>query len=583
MIQGSSFIHLSILDWVTLFGFLFITIAIAFYYSQKDRSLKSYFGAEGNLPWFVAGTAMVATTFAADTPLAVTEIIAKDGVSGNWAWWYMSLGAVATVFIFAPLWKRSGVLTDLEFLVLRYEGIGARILRGAKAFYLGGLMNILILAWVNLAMLKILESFLPEKYAAYALVFLFLFAFLYTSLLGLAGISYIDVFQFFFAMGGCIFLAYYSLQLPEIGGLQGLKDKTPIETLSFFPNSSEIPAFSILILVLWWTSWYPGSEPGGGGYIAQRIIASRNEKEAVKASLWFLFSHYFLRPWPWILVALSSLILFPELGEDDKGKGFIYMIEPALSFGGKGIVISTFIAAYLSTIATHLNWGASYLVTDLTKPYIVKNRTDKDYLRISYFLQALTGVASIYICFEWMNRVSSAWFFLIEASSGIGFALIFRWFWWRITAWSELAGFILSPIVFVLVKIIWDIPFPYSAGINAGITILLVILVTYIFPSHPRSHISNFYKIARPIGWGWRHFAKKENLPIYKWRIRWIFLSCASSISAVFSGLGGVGKMFFGTGEEIFYYCIVFILSLIILKYSIVRLYKEDLPIHNSI
>lgn len=519
---------------------------------------------------------MVATTFAADTPLAVTEIIAKDGIKGNWAWWYMSLGAVATVFLFAPLWKRSGVLTDLEFLELRYDGIGAQILRGAKAFYLGGLMNILILAWVNLAMLKILETILDRETAVFALGLLFLFALLYTSFLGLAGISYIDVFQFFFAMAGCIFLAYYSLDLAQIGGLQGLKEKLPASNFDFFPSGGDLPGFAILIGILWWTSWYPGSEPGGGGYIAQRIIASRDEKSAVQASLWFLFAHYFLRPWPWILVALSSLVVYPQLSLEDSGKGFIYMMEGALGSGGKGFVLATFLAAYLSTIATHLNWGASYLVNDLTKPYIFKKRADAAYLKISYGIQALTGIASLYVCLYWMDRVSSAWFFLIEASSGIGFALVFRWFWWRITAWSELAGFVLSPLVFLVLKLWFPLEFPFSAGANATVTIVLVVAVTYAFPQNSPDKLQGFYAVVRPAGWGWRQFAKAHQLEIYRVKIFWKLLAASASVVGVFTGLGGVGVLFFGELATAIGLLALFLGSIGVLSISITRVFGQS-------
>ncbi|MCC5813697.1 MAG: Na+:solute symporter [Leptospira sp.] len=569
-------IQLTTIDWLTLVGFLLITIGIAIFYSRKNKTLNSYFKAEGKLPWFVAGTAMVATTFAADTPLAVTEIISKDGISGNWVWWYMALGAVVTVFLFAPLWKRSGVLTDLEFLELRYSGIGAKILRGSKAFYLGGMMNIIIIAWVNLAMYKILQAFLDPEIAVYALLFLFSFAFIYTSLLGLGGISYIDVFQFFFAMVGCVLLAYFSLDLPEIGGLQGLQDKLPVDKFNFFPPEQEWSGYLVLVLVLWWTSWYPGSEPGGGGYIAQRIIASKNEIDASKASLWFLFTHYFLRPWPWIIVALCSLVLFPDLSESDKGKGFILMVEPALEKGGKGFVIATFIAAYLSTIATHLNWGASYLVNDLSKPFIWKNRTDNSYLKLSYFLQFLSGVISLYITFYLMDRVSSAWFFIIEASSGIGFALVFRWFWWRITAWSELSGFVAAPIVFSIIKLTTDIQFPFSAGLTAIITIAIVILVTYLFPSGDRELLKEFYEKVKPSGLGWKKIASEFQLPTYKSNWLLVLQSCFLAIVSVFSGLSGFGKIFFGTTLEIIVYSIVFFLSLIFLKISITKLYSKS-------
>jgi SSS family solute:Na+ symporter len=568
-------IILSTIDWITLATFILTTFFLTIFLSKKTNSLSSYFRAEGKLPWFVAGTAMVATTFGADTPLAVTEIVVKDGISGNWAWWYMSIGAVTTVFIFAPLWKRSGVLTDLELLSIRYSGIGSKLLRGIKAIYLGGLMNVLILAWVNLAMLSILESIFLKETAVFILIGLLLFGLLYTSLLGLGGISYIDVFQFFFAMGGCIFLAYFSLTLPEIGGLEGLQAKLPKGTLQFLPKEESLPSFLIMIFFLWWMSWYPGSEPGGGGYIAQRIISAKDEISATKSSLWFLFAHYFIRPWPWIIVALCSIVIFPDLPADQKGKGFILMIEPALKNGGKGILISTFIAAYLSTIATHFNWGASYLVNDLTKPYIIKEKSDKTYLTLSYFIQAISALASIYICLFWIKQVSSVWFLMIEASSGIGFALIFRWLWWRVSAWSELSGFLISPIAFIIIKVFTDLAFPFSAFATGVITVLCVIAVTFIFPSTEETKLILFYSKMKSSGLGWKFWAERKNLPIYSNDFTPMILGCISALTLVFSGLFLVGYLFFGNFIQISISLTIFSVSIIFLIIQLKKIFKN--------
>lgn len=555
-------IHLGFYDWLSLAIFLIVTIILTFYFSQKKQSLATYFKADGKLPWFIAGTAMVATTFGADTPLAITEIIAKDGIAGNWAWWYMSIGAVSTVFIFAPLWRRAEVLTDLEFLELRYSGFGARLLRGIKAVYLGALMNLMILSWVNLAMLSILESIFDHQTAVYILIFLLFFCLVYTSFLGVGGISYIDVFQFFFAMGGCILLAYSSLQMPEIGGLAGLKEKLPANAFSFYPSRESIPSFLVLIFFLWWMSWYPGSEPGGGGYIAQRIVSAKDEISATKSTLWFLFAHYFVRPWPWIIVALCSLVMYPNLAEDKKGSGFILMIEPALTSGGKGLLISTFIAAYLSTIATHLNWGASYLVNDLTKPFLLKNKGDKFYLKYSYLVQIVSAILSIYVCIFWIKKVSSVWFFMIEASSGIGFALIFRWFWWRISAWSELSGFLVSPIFFAFIKLFTNLVFPYSALATGLLTIVFVILITYLSPGTSEHVLLKFYHRIKPAGFGWKYWAEQRKLSIYKSNIQSVLISCISSLIAVFTGLFSVGSLFFGTSNQFTIFIGIFIISI---------------------
>ncbi len=571
--SATPFVHLDFWDYSAILLFLVLTVWIARMYAGKNRSLESYFRAEGRLPWFVAGTAMVATTFAADTPLAVTELVADRGIWGNWTWWYMSLGTAATVFIFSPLWKRSGVLTDLELISLRYRGTGAEWLRAGKAIYLGGFMNVVILAWVNLAMLKILESVLPVRYATPMLILLFGFGIVYTILLGLGGISYIDVYQFFFAMGGCILLAVCSVNLPEVGGLQKMQEKLPNEVFDFFPPSSDA-SFLVMILFLWWASWYPGSEPGGGGYIAQRILSSRSEKEAFQATLWFLFAHYFIRPWPWILVALCSAILFPDLPSVDKGKGFIYMIEKSLSSGWKGILIAGFIAAYLSTVATHLNWGASYLINDLAKPYVFTFRSGAAYLRLSYWVQALTGILSLIVCFYAMERVSSAWFFLIEASSGVGFALVFRWFWWRIHAWSELTGFVASPLVFGILKLTTDLVFPYSALVGGMITIAVVILVTYLFPEKEDSHLREFCQRVKPPGPGWGPIYKRSKSKNSQEGVK-IFALALLSVISVFSGLGCIGIVFFGEKWQWLYYLAVFLTSSAILFRSINRMYSK--------
>ncbi|MBL0266668.1 MAG: sodium:proline symporter, partial [Leptospiraceae bacterium] len=349
------------IDFLVIFLFLFFSLFIPFLFSKKEATLKGHFQASGRLSWFVSGTAMVATTFAADTPLAVTELVAKYGISGNWLWWYGSISSIATVYFYALLWKKSGVLTDVELVNLRYSGMGASILRIFKSIYLGLIMNVIILAWVNLAMLKVAEVLIPDVSAKLIVSGLFLFAFLYTVYMGLHGISIADTFQFFFAMFGCIVLAYFILSIPEVGGIAGLKEKLPASYFHFIPDFSNpsskefsVESFLLFIGVIWWSSWYPGAEPGGGGYIAQRILAAKNVKSSLLASLWFTIAHYFVRPWPWILVALSSVILFPDLLPDDKGKGYVLvMTKSGLPQGLLGLMIAVFMAAYLSTIATH--------------------------------------------------------------------------------------------------------------------------------------------------------------------------------------------------------------------------------------
>lgn len=526
-----------------LFPFLVI-ILILLRFRSKQKSTKEYFQAEGSLSWFVAGTAMVATTFAADTPLAVTEIIRGQGIAGNWIWWYMSVGGFVTVFFFSKLWKRSGASTDLELIGLRYSGKEANFLRGFKAFVIGFLLNLVILGWVNLAMLKIIPVFFTLLTASHILIYLLLFGVFYTSIAGLRGISYIDVFQFFLAWIGCILFAYFAINLPVIDGLEGLKSKLDSSKILFFPNGSSgtLPwdHFLILLTVLWWSSWYPGSEPGGGGYIAQRILATKNEDAALKGSLWFVIAHYFVRPWPWILVALVSLLLYPNLSEAESGKGFLMVLQEGMPSGMMGLMLSAFLAAYLSTLATHLNWGASYLVNDLWKPILEKGKPDSYYLKVSYGIQILTAVCSFFLAVYGMETIKGAWVFLLEASSGIGFVLIARWFFWRISAWTEILAFVLSPLLYLLFSVYLKVEFPYSILYTSLTASVLLILSTYLLPNTERDVLVQFYETTKPPFFFWKGLFKKESnkkQTIYENRLGISLLGTLSGLSFVFGGL----------------------------------------------
>ncbi|TGK86668.1 sodium:proline symporter [Leptospira noumeaensis] len=538
--------------------FLFPFVVILFLllrFRSKQKSTKEYFQAEGSLSWFVAGTAMVATTFAADTPLAVTEIIRGQGIAGNWIWWYMAVGGFVTVFFFSKLWKRSGASTDLELIGLRYSGKEANFLRGIKAFVIGFLLNLVILGWVNLAMLKIIPVFFPEWTPSHILIYLLLFGVFYTSIAGLRGISYIDVFQFFLAWIGCILFAYFAVNLPSIGGLDGLRSKLDSSKILFFPNGSSgtLPwdHFLILLTVLWWSSWYPGSEPGGGGYIAQRILATKNENAALKGSLWFVIAHYFVRPWPWILVALVSVILYPNLSDKESGKGFLMVLQEGMPKGMFGLMLSAFLAAYLSTLATHLNWGASYLVNDLWKPMVQPGKPDSYYLKVSYTVQIITAVCSFFLAVFGMETIKGAWVFLLEASSGIGFILIARWFFWRISAWTEILAFILSPLLYLLFSIYLKIEFPYSILYTAVSSAVLLILSTYIFPNTSSEILLQFYAKTKPPFFFWKGLFQKENQTqiIYPNRLNVSLLGTLSGLSFVFGGLYFIQCFMWKDGE----------------------------------
>jgi Na+/proline symporter len=364
---------------------------------------------------------MVATTFAADTPLAVTELVAQNGIAGNWLWWNMILGGMLTVFFFARLWRRSGILTDCEFVVIRYSGKAASFLRGFRAVYIGIFMNVIVIAWVNLAMVKILSVIFPElkffgveevsflgfTFGSHLLTVGCLMAFVavYSALSGLWGVSITDSFQFVMAMTGCIVLAVFAVKHESIGGLSGLREKLPEWVFKFTPEISgsastgaaatgllkmSVTAFVAYLGVQWWASWYPGAEPGGGGYIAQRMMSAKNEKHSLLATLWFNVAHYALRPWPWVIVALCSLVFFPELAVENKGAGFVMVIVKVLPSGLIGLLMAAFFAAYMSTIASQTVWGTSYIVNDLYRPFIRRGAGEKYYVKVEILCKGFT-------------------------------------------------------------------------------------------------------------------------------------------------------------------------------------------------
>ncbi|BDA78860.1 sodium:proline symporter [Leptospira kobayashii] len=578
MIQFSTF------DLILFVSPFLIILGILVYSSKLSKpNLKNYFQAEGKMSWFVAGTAMVATTFAADTPLAVTEIVRNNGISGNWIWWYMAIGGFVTVFFFSKLWKRSGATTDLELIQIRYSGKEALYLRGFKSVFIGLFLNLVILGWVNLAMLKILQVFFPEYSSGLLLALLLFIGIIYTSIAGLRGISYIDVFQFFLAWGGCLIYAWQVLDLPSVGGLSGLKDKLPPSTFHFFPSfttDSGLPFdhFLIMLTVIWWSSWYPGAEPGGGGYIAQRILSTSDEKSAFKSSLWFVFAHYFLRPWPWILVAIASLILFPVLSPEESGKGFLLILNEISFPGMKGLLLSAFLAAYLSTLATHLNWGASYLVVDLWKPILQKSKQDSYYLKVSYLIQILTGVLSLLLALYGMDTIKGAWVFLLEASSGIGFVLIARWYYWRISAFTEILALFVSPFFYIVFSIVLKVPFPYSILCTSVSSVIVLLISTRLLPGTSPTVLLEFYNKTKPPILFWKGLAKElsNGIPLKEYSNHLIYslLGVISGILLIFSGLYSIQSLFWNR-ESLVISLIIFLSSLPLMGISIQKAIKD--------
>ena len=510
---------LELIDWAIIIIYLLISLSIGLYFrKQAGKSLTDYFLSGRKLPWYIAGISMVATTFAADTPLAVTELVGKHGISGNWLWWNMLMGGMLTTFFFAKLWRRADILTEAEFIELRYSGKEASFLRGFKAAYLGLFMNVLIIAWVNVALATLIEVFfgIPRnetwKYVAAAM----LITALYSSLSGLWGVAITDIVQFGLAMTGSIVLAVLVVQSDKIGGISGLTDKLPSSALNFFPQIGMGENIGTTLTItfasffaymsIWFMSWYPGAEPGGGGYVAQRMMSARSEKDSVWATLFFQIAHYAIRPWPWILVALSCIVLYPDLSDADKKLGYVMAMQEFLPVGLKGLMIAAFLAAYMSTISTQLNWGASYLVYDFYKRFIHKptenKNSEKSYVVagriITLILMVIGLIVSLYI-----ETISGVWSFIIECGAGLGMVLILRWLWWRINAWSEIAATIAPFISYAYSKFVLDLDFPDSFFITVGFTSATWIIATFITNPSDHKTLQHFYNKIQPLGnWG---------------------------------------------------------------------------------
>lgn len=525
------------LDWTIVGLYFLIAIGIALYYSKRAGQNTSEFFLSGRrMTWWLAGISMVATTFAADTPMAVTELVAQNGIAGNWIWWNFAFGGMLTVFFFARLWRRCGIQTDIEFVEVRYTGPAAAWLRGIKAVYFGLLLNIVIIGWVSLAMETAINVLWPEltifghatvsiggltMSAALVIVsLLVVLVSVFALLSGLWGVAVTDVMQFILAMIGSILMAIFVLRIPEIGGIAGLKSHLPAETFRFFPTVGEasgavaafalsVPAFVAFIGIQWWSSWYPGSEPGGGGYSAQRMMGTASERDATFSALLFTIAHYCIRPWPWIIVALASLVLYPDLTHSREG--FILVMRDMLPVGVLGIVFAAFLAAFMSTISTQLNWGVSYLVNDFWRRFVKPDRSERHYVFISRTLTFIVGLLSILLATQ-LESISQAWTLIITASAGLGTVLILRWYWWRINAWSELVA-TLAPIVMVLLTLFGvpipgiQEPFPSNLFVVVGVTTALWLAATFLTKPTDPSTLKAFYTLVRPAGPGWRPIA----------------------------------------------------------------------------
>jgi Na+/proline symporter len=563
--------QLTFVDWVIIAAYFAFNLAIGFYYRKKATgSVDDYFVSGRNVSWWLAGTSMVATTFAADTPLAVTGLVARNGIAGNWIWWSMVFSGMMTVFFYAKLWRRAGILTDVEFAEIRYSGKPAAFLRGFRALYLGLPINLIIMGWVNLAMIKILTLILDvdKIYATLILIAIMVLTASISTLSGLWGVLVMDLFQFVLKMGMVIALAVFAVE--AVGGMSALKDGLVLldqarasgtgsggSVMSFTPDLDSLwmpmITFFVYVAVNWWATWYPGAEPGGGGYVAQRIFSAKDEKHSILATFWFNIAHYAIRPWPWILVALVAMVQFqndPAFAQDPES-GYIRIMMLHLPVSLRGLMIAAFAAAYMSTIGTQLNWGASYLVNDLYRRFLRKGEGERHYVQASQLTTVFLMVCSAAVSF-YMESIGQAWKFLMALGAGTGMVYILRWFWWRINAWSEVSAMITAFVVSLTLEFGFNMSsdnandFATIVLITTGITTAVWLAVTYITRPEPDEILIPFYRKVKPSAAFWKPIAAKvpDVVPqrdglfnLSNW-----LLGCVLIYMALF----GFGKLIFG-------------------------------------
>jgi len=562
---------LASIDWIIVFCFFLITLIIGLIVSKKaGKNSTEFFLSGRNMPWWLLGVSMVATTFAADTPNLVAGIVRTDGIAGNWVWWAFLITGMLTVFIYSKLWRKLGISTDLEFYEVRYSGKMASFLRGFRAIYLGLFFNVVIMATVCLAGVKIGNTLLGLT-AFQTLFIASVVTVLYSLLGGLKGVLITDFFQFIVAMAGSILAAMYIIDLPQVGGMEGLLAHENVkEKLNFFPKEDDSTMWLNLIIiplaVQWWSAWYPGAEPGGGGYIAQRMLAAKNEKHATAATLFFNFAHYALRPWPWIIIALASLIIFPTISDlktafpglqDDFYQNDL--AYPAmltyLPAGLIGLVVASLISAFMSTISTHLNWGSSYIVNDFYKRFINVKASDKQLVLVgrlsTVVLMILAALLSLVL-----NEAKNAFDLILQIGAGTGLLFILRWFWKAINPFSEITAMLVSFLIAVFFfvgqeKFGLDISSTHKLLWGVGITTFAWVLVT-LLTQNPKYLNPEFDKNA---------FNNKNKFENFGYKVLNIFLGCIAIYAALFS----IGKFIFGEPLQAFYYLLAFILPTLVI------------------
>jgi SSS family solute:Na+ symporter len=593
-------------DWLVIVGYLFVNLLIGLYYRRRaSGNTEEFFVSGRDVSWWLAGTSMVATTFAADTPLLVSGLVARQGISGNWIWWGLCVGGMLTVFFFARYWRRAEILTDVQFVELRYGGKPAAFLRGFKSVYLGLFMNCFILGWVTQAMVSIITVLLgpmiaqgrvleigvgshvlhytlgdPRNTALLLCVFVLIpFTGLYTFIGGLWGVLVTDLFQFILKMAMIIVLAWVAVV--KIGGMHALEAHLKViqenahqsgqavaNPLAFLPDfhhgltSNALWTLPVLTFVVylgmqWWLAWYPGAEPGGGGYVAQRMFSAKDEKNSLGATLWFNIAHYALRPWPWIVTGLVAVVVYSPHGgmhpsaafAQNPEQGYVMILRDYLPPALRGLMVAAFLAAFMSTIGTQLNWGSSYLVNDLYRRFFVREATEKHYVIISKLFTVLLVLGSGYTATR-LASISQGWELVLNIGFGTGAVYILRWYWSRINAWSEIVAMGVAALVTILlshVKFIGNDALVYAktALITGSITTVAWVVATFVTPPETDETLVNFYRRVHPTVYGWRRIAAMvPELPevrdVASNAFNWI-----AGVVLVYGCLFGIGKLVF--------------------------------------
>ena len=556
--------HLTTLDWIIVVvatGLAFLPVPLLA--RRAGKNTAEFFTSGRSAPWWLIGVSMVATTFSTDTPNLVTNFVREHGVANNWAWWSFLLTGMMTVFFYARLWRRSGVLTDLEFYEIRYSGKAAGFVRGFRSVYLGLFFNCVIMATVNLAAAKIANVVLGlPMWQTLLICGVVNVVFAATS--GLWGVLVTDFIQFSIAMTGAVAAAYFALQQPAVGGLVGLFSKLPARTLSLVPDFGDwgltLTVLIVPITVQWWSVWYPGAEPGGGSYIAQRMLAAKSEKDALGGTLLFNVAHYALRSWPWIIVALASIIIYPELADiqrtfphvDPRLIGHDMAYPAMLRFlpaGFLGLMVAGLLAAYVSTMITHLNWGTSYLVHDFYRRFITSGRDEKHYVFVGRIVTGLLMVAAAAFTVA-LDTAREAFQLMMSVGAGTGLIYLLRWFWWRVNAWCEVAAmtssFLLAAGFFVAAKLGHGLPAHISLLITVATTTVVWVTTAFLTRPTDRATLVSFYKLVRPAGPGWNSVRAEAGVAASPDSLAQSLLGWVLGCVFVYAALFGAGSFLYG-------------------------------------